>query len=367
MAEALFSIEGISIMESISSIGSISKVSRKSCPDSVRETENIAKQSNAAGTYESMDDISKMDILADIDGIEERLRRRTLMQLQLPRRKRILYTMGIMAALIILVYTMNIPNPNMILIAGLVLCSALFGYGGGITGAIIMTMYTLFFFSDDHSFVRFDSFGFEKVVVSFIGITADMLLVCSLKGAEIQAFNDIDDLVKRLHKKNEMLHTISMIDALTGIKNRMALRHDLELYLDADVTVIMLDLDDFKKINDTMGHEEGDRVLIETGRLLAEAFGRNSCYRYGGDEFVVICRTIPDEEFRDKLAGIRAGAPVVEMKGSLSKVGYSVGYIHKTVTDTAELKDMFSEADVRMYRAKRTKKVGRLRKEAPAG
>ena len=68
------------------------------------------------------------------------------MQLQVSLPKKIVITAVIMFALILLVFYCDIPNPNMILIAGLVLCSALFGYGGGIVAAVIMLGYTLFFF-----------------------------------------------------------------------------------------------------------------------------------------------------------------------------------------------------------------------------
>ena len=54
---------------------------------------------------------------------------------------------AVMLVLIFLVYSLKIPNPNMVLIAGLVICSALFSYSGGIPAAVIMTGYTMFFFS----------------------------------------------------------------------------------------------------------------------------------------------------------------------------------------------------------------------------
>ena len=98
----------------------------------------------------------------------DKLRKNTLMQLQVSLPKKILITTAIMAALILFVFYGNVPNPNMILIAGLVLCSALFGYGGGITAAVIMFGYTLFFFSTDHSFTHFTPQNMQKVIVSLI-------------------------------------------------------------------------------------------------------------------------------------------------------------------------------------------------------
>ena len=130
------------------------------------------------------------------------------MQLQVSLPKKIVKTALIMAALILLVFYCDIPNPNMILIAGLVLCSALFGYGGGIVAAAIMFGYTLFFFSTDHSFTRFTPQNTQKVIVSIIGIVADMLLVCELKRAEIRQFKAVDAVNAALQREAASLDTI---------------------------------------------------------------------------------------------------------------------------------------------------------------
>ena len=102
----------------------------------------------------------------------------TLMQLQVSLPKKIILTVVIMFTLILLVYQFNIPNPNMILIAGLVLCSALFGFGGGIVAAIIMFGYSLFFFSTDHSFFAYTDINAYKLLVIIIGA----FLCCAFVG-----------------------------------------------------------------------------------------------------------------------------------------------------------------------------------------
>ena len=277
----------------------------------------------------------------------------SLMQLQCSLPKKIIITTGIMCALILLVYYCNIPNPNMILIAGLVLCSALFGFGGGIVAAMIMLGYTLFFFSTDNSFTRFTPENLQKVTVSLIGIVADMLLVCSLKQTEIKEFNKIDALTKELHRENEILQYMSMTDALTGIRNRMALRRDYDSYNGHEVTVMMLDINDFKKKNDTYGHDEGDRVLMETGRLLSETFGEEHCYRYGGDEFLVIVPDVSETEFREKLESMKQKSPV--LMGD-SEAGFSAGYVHAFLKEPDMLRELISEADERMYDEKHQRK-----------
>ncbi len=125
-----------------------------------------------------------------------------------------------MFALILFVFYCNIPNPNMILIAGLVLCSALFGYGGGIIAAIIMFGYTLFFFSTDYSFTQFTPQNMQKVIVSVIGIAADMLFVCALKRTEIREFHVVDDLTKQLNiQKESMSSLLNNMPALSFYKD----------------------------------------------------------------------------------------------------------------------------------------------------
>lgn len=288
--------------------------------------------------------------------MENKKKKTTLLQLHVGMPKRIIFSFLIMAVLIIFVYFCKIPNPNMILIAGLVLCSALFGFGGGITAGVIMFFYTLFFFSTDNSFIYFTPQNMQKVVVSLAGILVDMLLVCFLKRAEMNQFKQINELTEQLHKENERLQTISLTDALTGIQNRMALRQGYDSYKDREVTVMMLDIDKFKMINDKYGHKEGDKALHETGVLLAATFGKENCYRYGGDEFLIILAGETEEEFNKKLGAMMQKKPVIkEEDGTVINVDYSVGCVHGVFDEEHSLRSLFAEADERMYKIKRGK------------
>lgn len=280
---------------------------------------------------------------------KENMEKTTLMQLQVSLPIKILITIGIMFILIAFVYFFKIPNPNMILIAGLVLCSALFGFGGGIAASIIMLGYTLYFFSTDNSFTQFTPENLQKVGVSLIGIAADMLLVCFLKQTEVRAFRKIEALTEELQNENKRLQYMSLYDALTGIKNRMALRQDYELLQGHEVTTMMLDLNDFKLINDKWGHEKGDHVLRETGKLLSDEFGKNHCYRYGGDEFLVIVPEITESEFKDKLDFMERNKPMLD---DTTNAGYSYGYVHGVLNANDTLRILISKADEKMYEAK---------------
>ncbi|MEE3422403.1 MAG: EAL domain-containing protein [Succinimonas sp.] len=171
----------------------------------------------------------------------------------------------------------------------------------------------------------------------------------------------ISDLKEYIRNLREMAY----IDALTGVGNRMALRRDYDSYREREVTVFMVDLNDFKLINDTYGHETGDRVLHEVGKLLKKAFGKEHCYRYGGDEFLIIAPDLSPEEIKEKEEFLKKNEPVISKDGKGSdngndsqdpaKASFSVGYVRARLTDAAALRHLICLADEKMYDSKRNR------------
>ena len=92
-----------------------------------------------------------------------------------------------------------------------------------------------------------------------------------------------------LKKANALLAHANRHDPLTGLRNRTALREDLAEIVGSRVALYMIDVNCFKKINDDCGHMTGDAVLEEAGRRLTGLFPGGFCYRYGEDEFLVVC------------------------------------------------------------------------------
>ena len=92
----------------------------------------------------------------------------------------------------------------------------------------------------------------------------------------------------QLQRTNDLLEYSARHDALTGLRNRKALEEDVEKIVRHPVTAFMIDINYFKEINDTHGHTAGDEVLKETAKIIRELFPGTRCYRYGGDEFLVI-------------------------------------------------------------------------------
>lgn len=279
-----------------------------------------------------------------------------IMELKLLPWQELLISAVMMMALILVVVHFNIPNPNMILISGLVVSAAIFGYNGGLLSGALMLLYSMYFFSTDNNFVSYTPLNLEKLVVIVIGISVVLLFVCELKRRSMRAFNQIEQLTAKLKEDNLLLQEVSLIDPLTGIRNRLALRRDFPSYTGEDVCVMMLDVDNFKAINDSYGHDQGDRILRQTGRNLADRFGQDHCYRYGGDEFLVICPDAVDSDFRRQVQAVFELSPPLDKRNPARHANYSAGYVTGAVHEERDLRGMISVADERMYAAKRSGK-----------
>lgn len=261
-----------------------------------------------------------------------------------------------MIALIIFVYHFNIPNPNMILIAALVLSTSIGGTIPGLICALLMFGYSLFFFSIDHSFFHFTEVNLQKIVVITLGIVINFLSVAVLKknrdraGTQLQETNEeLQKTNEELKKVNELLKSVASKDSLTNLRNRYSLRQDFEMYVGIPLHVMVLDLDDFKTINETKGHAFGDDALAKTGNALTDCFKGCHIYRYGNDEFLVIGENTPDKDFI-------ADCTSVKKRLEESEISFSAGYVYGEPKEIPELRNMISQADEMLYEAKKTGK-----------
>jgi diguanylate cyclase (GGDEF)-like protein/PAS domain S-box-containing protein len=151
-------------------------------------------------------------------------------------------------------------------------------------------------------------------------------------------------------------------DSLTGLLNRRRLLEELELRIEqvgrglAAADLILLDLDNFKNVNDSLGHAAGDRVLIGVGRAFRQRLRKfDAVGRLGGDEFCVVAETGGEEGEGDLIAGdliaaIRTCAldielPEAELTGSAGVV---------TITPGATVEAVLEAADRALYRAKQS-------------
>ncbi len=155
----------------------------------------------------------------------------------------------------------------------------------------------------------------------------------------------------------------SLTDALTGLANSRALReqgpHVIKRTVDVSATgcVVVLDLNGFKAINDTLGHHRGDRLLVEVARVLLEHVRRDDLVaRNGGDEFVMVLADISPEVIEKRLESIYQKACALWPEGwDRDHVGTSAGVAWFTEGGGA-LDRLMELADARMYEDKRYKK-----------
>lgn len=143
---------------------------------------------------------------------------------------------------------------------------------------------------------------------------------------------------------------ILQMDGLTGIFSRRSLEKDLET-VRAPAAVLLLDIDNFKELNDTYGHAAGDDCLRETAALLRTAFWKTGfCYRYGGDEFCVIMKKHPGA-VTERIAAFER--LVAQKQASDSRFpGVSVGYA-LLEGENRDIREVLKQADEMMYSAKK--------------
>jgi diguanylate cyclase (GGDEF)-like protein len=149
-------------------------------------------------------------------------------------------------------------------------------------------------------------------------------------------------------------------DGLTGLANRALYTERLDDALagDDEFAVMLLDLDDFKLVNDAWGHAAGDDLLREiAARLHTCVRTDDTVARLGGDEFAVLLRLLPGDDARDIAARIVAAVESpVQVDGGSARVGASVGIALSAVGRDGDGEALLREADHAMYAVKRAGK-----------
>ena len=147
-------------------------------------------------------------------------------------------------------------------------------------------------------------------------------------------------------------------DDMTGLKNKGALTREINAFLE-DVTrdsgiLLVLDVDKFKSINDTYGHDVGDSVIIQFGDFLKSVFTDGEILgRFGGDEFIVFIKDTKDVEYADRIAAsIVAGASEsIRVPDEDRRVSVSIGAAVYRGRE-ANYSEIFKKADIALYEAK---------------
>ncbi|MCR5715448.1 MAG: EAL domain-containing protein [Lachnospiraceae bacterium] len=189
---------------------------------------------------------------------------------------------------------------------------------------------------------------FDFYYTKMIWMDGRKALLCSLY--------DVTDKKNYQHKIEQQAST----DYLTGLYNRMCCEKDLAKMVDTAKkehtrgALLYMDLDDFKHINDGLGHQYGDVLLTSIAHSVQKIAGiENSCYRMGGDEFVIIVPPVEYDKLNDIIEQIKAiFTKPWFLKGADYYCTMSMGIVNFP-EDSDKVEELIRKADISMYEAKK--------------
>lgn len=195
------------------------------------------------------------------------------------------------------------------------------------------------------------------LLIEFIDVTNQFMQIDHLQNFVLELSN----LNKELKEKEKLIMNLAYNDSLTGVANRRLL-YDLgnELLSKAKtnqtyVGLVFIDIDNFKYINDTYGHQSGDKVLIQIVNALKDATSKNDIIiRFGGDEFIILLPDLKDkEQYKKIIAKITSSKhKIVNLYGTNINLSLSIGV--SLYPDSGEdIDELIIEADKAMYAMKK--------------
>lgn len=185
-------------------------------------------------------------------------------------------------------------------------------------------------------------------------------------GNPLYFISQIQDISDRKALEEQLLHLASH-DSLTGLYNRAAFGEQLDRGLSLarrtgnPLALLFLDLDDFKRVNDTLGHDAGDRLLAEVAKRLLDCVrAEDAVARLGDDEFCVLLENLPNAEGALRAAErIKAclEKPFVLGLRNLPCLTASIGIVVANSGEHTSAERLLNQADAAMYQAKRSGKA----------
>lgn len=176
--------------------------------------------------------------------------------------------------------------------------------------------------------------------------------------ADAQRINKLVSEYKKLEVEKQQFEALSTTDTLTGVMNRAGVQQFLHRLFESNFSrnqmgVLLFDIDYFKKINDSLGHDAGDLVLSELSRIINEQVRQTDIFgRWGGEEFILICSQISEERLitlADKLRETIEQHNFI-IDGESIKVTVSIGATKVKATETFDA--VFKRTDKALYNAK---------------
>lgn len=208
-----------------------------------------------------------------------------------------------------------------------------------------------------------DDFTMEKRYVRKSGEVVWIYLTVAMlrdgEGRPYQALSMVEDITER-HRLSQQLQYLADHDPLTGLYNRRRFEEELSSAIDSGhgrgIAILVIDLDNFKFVNDSYGHTIGDRLIVRTAELLKSRLRTDDTLaRQGGDEFVVVLRDIPPEDAlgtAEELVRLVARDVRIQGAENSARVTASIGVAVASEGNPVPEETLMMQADIAMYDAK---------------
>lgn len=196
------------------------------------------------------------------------------------------------------------------------------------------------------------NFGFERGLINPYNYL--MFAALSVVGAIINYRLTVGYISEKnkANMLNDFLEIIANHDSITRLQNRYALNQHVPDYLGKDICIAMGDINSFKAVNDTYGHQRGDDVLKGFADILVKVFPAECVFRFGGDEFLIIEKNRDLDGLKEKLDQVNKLFSVLQISGIDSQLGCSFGCVTACPKDPTEFFDDLTRADQLLYQEK---------------
>ncbi|ASJ95111.1 GGDEF domain-containing protein [Shewanella marisflavi] len=202
----------------------------------------------------------------------------------------------------------------------------------------------------------------DKLILFDVSLVFDTYirsLVSEIETAKQKAETYANNMETKVKERTQQLEELSRTDPLTGLLNVRHLNEIVTRILRAaqrrlePVSICYIDINDFKKINDTQGHQAGDNILQNIAKIIASAVrGEDCCFRYGGDEFCIVLPNCNATDVQSEFI-IRLEK---KLKQELVPVTLSYGIVDTGPQHYMEASEIINLADSKMYQHKRNLK-----------
>lgn len=202
----------------------------------------------------------------------------------------------------------------------------------------------------------------EYIVIAAKDLTEGQRAKLYVKGLAIHAYDDLLDRLAKLEKENRRLKSLSITDELTGLYNKRFFNAQMNIEIartrrtGEPFCLVFIDLDNFKTVNDTRGHDAGDTFLLNIGqKITASVRPTDFACRFGGDEFAVI---LPATTLRDSITIARRWHQLI-LKSARDlhlPVSSSIGVDEYDASCKLSADEFLHRVDQHLYQAKRTGK-----------